>query len=433
MLSNSQFKYFNNPLDFAIKSLLIISPLFFISTRGWVNGVLFATSLLSMVYLFKTKSFIPSTLISIQKNRVFLVLLTLSIGFIAILISQLLQQNIRMKPYDAPLRMVLCMPIFLYLLHQPFSTSKVLPYALSLSNLITLAAILLHPEIPQFWGGRFATKPADPNAFGAYITLITTLIFFSIDPKEFFNRKLESSIKLVGFLTGLYLVAGSETRGAWLCIPFLLLAWFFFHVRKNIKCTLVISIIMILACLISYQLLENLQSRVNSGFTEVYSWVYTQNKDTSAGIRFSMWKITYDLLLERPFSGFGDLGYQGYLNQTTFTSKYSPLALHVMAKAGPHNEYLANLLRSGIWGGIAIFLILVAPLFILTSKVDKNDSFQYLMLQGMALFICLAIASLSIEIFNLKYTSSFYGLIVVMLCSEKIMSLKNIKVTYEQK
>jgi len=433
MLSNSQFKYFNNPLDLAIKSLLIISPLFFISTRGWVNGVLFVTSLLSMVYLLKTKSLIPSTLNGIQKNRVFLVLLTLSIGFITILISQLLQHNIRMKPYDAPLRMVLCIPIFLYLLHQPFSTSKTLPYALSLSTVITLVAILFHPEIPQYWAGRFATKPADPNAFGAYITLITALIFFSIDPKELFNRKLESSIKLVGFSIGVYLVAGSGTRGAWLSIPFLLLAWFLYHVRKDIKGTLVISVIIILACLISYHLLDNLQTRVNSGFTEVFSWLYTQNKDTSAGIRFSMWEITNDLFFERPFSGFGDLGYQSYLNNPILTEKYSPIVIETMAKAGPHNEYLANLLRSGIWGGISVLVILIVPLFILTSKIAKNDSFQYLMLQGMALFICLAITGLSIEIFNLKYTSSFYALIIVMLCSEKIMRLKNIEGTNEQK
>ncbi len=433
MISISQFKYFNNPLDLVIKSLLIISPLFFISIRVWINGVLFAASLLSIVYLLKTKSFLPSTLNGIQKNRVFLVLFTLSIGFIAILISQLLQHNIRMKPYDAPLRMVLCIPIFLYLLHQPFSTSKILPYVLSLSTLITLVAILFNPEIPQFWGGRFATKPADPNAFGAYITLITTLIFFSIDPKELFNRKLESSIKLVGFLIGIYLVAGSGTRGAWLSIPFLLLAWFLHHVRKDIKGTLVISIVMILACIISYQLLENIQARVNSGFTEVFSWLYTQNKDTSAGIRFSMWKITADLLLERPFSGFSDLGYQNYLSNHIYTEKYNPIVIETLAKAGPHNEYLANLLRSGIWGGISVLIILVTPLFILTTKITKNESFQYSMLQGIALFICLAITGLSIEIFNLKYTSSFYALFIAMLCSEKIMSLNNIGGTHEQK
>jgi O-antigen ligase len=276
----------------------------------------------------------------------------------------------------------------------------------------------------QYWGGRFATKHADPNAFGAYITLITTLIFFSIDPKELFNRKLESGIKLVGFLIGLYLVAGSGTRGAWLSIPFLFLAWFLHHVRKDFKGTLVISIIMILAFLISYQHLETIQARVNSGFTEVYSWLYTQNKDSSAGIRLSMWKITADLFFERPFLGFGDLSYQSYLNNPTFTEKYSPIVIETMAKAGPHNEYLANLLRSGVWGGISVFVILLMPLFILTSKVTKTDSFQYSMLQGMALFICLAITGLSIEIFNLKYTSSFYALIVVMLCSEKIMLLK---------
>jgi O-antigen ligase len=190
---------------------------------------------------------------------------------------------------------------------------------------------------------------------------------------------------------------------------------------------------MILACLISYHLLENIQARVNSGFTEVFSWLYTQNKDTSAGIRFSMWKITADLFLERPFSGFGDLGYQSYLNNPFFTEKYSPIVIETMAKAGPHNEYLANLLRSGIWGGIYVLFILITPLFILTSKIATNDSFQYSMLQGIALFICLAITGLSIEIFNLKYTSSFYALIVAMLCSEKIMGLKNIEGTHGQK
>jgi O-antigen ligase len=291
----------------------------------------------------------------------------------------------------------------------------------------------LNPEIPQFWGGRFATKPADPNAFGTYITLITTLIFFSIDPKELFNKKIEFGIKFVGFLIGLYLVAGSETRGAWLSIPFLLLAWFLYHVRKDIKATVVISIIIIVATLISYQFIEGLQSRVISGFTEVYSWFYTQNKDTSTGIRFSMWEITADLILERPFSGYGDLGYQSFLNNPFFTNKYSPIVIETMAKAGPHNEYLANLLRSGIWGGISLLLILAAPLFILTNKITKSDASQYLTLQGLSLFICLTISGLSIEIFNLKYTSSFYALIVVMLCSEKIMSLKNIEAPHEQK
>lgn len=432
MIGSSQFKYFNNPLDFCIKSLLIISPLFFISTRGWTNGILFATSLLSIVYLFKTKSFIPSTLNGIQKNKVLLVLLTLSMSFVAILISQLLQHNIRMRPYDAPLRMVLCIPIFLYLLHQPFSSSKTLPYALSLSTLITLATILLHPEIPQFWGGRFATKHADPNAFGAYITLITTLIFFSIDPKELFNRKLESSIKLVGFLIGLYLLAGSGTRGAWLSIPFLLLAWFLYHVRKDIKGTVVISMTIILVCLITYVLIENLQARVNSGFTEVFSWLYTQNKDTSAGIRFSMWKIAVDLFLERPFSGFGDMGYQSYLDNEIFTQSYSPIVIETLAKAGPHNEFLANLLRSGIWGGISIISIFFIPFYVLSTKVSKNNVSQRLLLLGLALFICLTITALSFEIFNLKYTSSFYALLVAMLCSEKIISLKNSENNNEQ-
>jgi O-antigen ligase len=248
-----------------------------------------------------------------------------------------------------------------------------------------------------------------------------------------FRSKAQLIIKLLGFLIGIYLVAGSGTRGAWLSIPFLLLAWFYYHARRDLKLTLLISVTTVISCLIAYQFLEGLQTRVNSGFSEVYSWLFTQNKDTSAGIRFSMWEITIDLFLERPLSGFGDLGYQSYLSNEIFTKNYSPIVIETMAKAGPHNEYLANLLRSGIWGGISIISIFVIPFYVLSTKVSKSDASQKSLLLGLALFICLTITALSIEIFNLKYTSSFYALIVAMLCSEKIMSLKNIESTHEQK
>lgn len=425
MNDNINTKPPGNFLDLIVKSLLISSPLFFITTRGWINGVLFITSLLTILYLFKIRSFIPQNLNNIQRNRLFLVLLSLSIGFFAVLASQLFQQDLKLKPYDAPLRMVLCIPIFLYLLHRPLAISKYLAYVLSISLLIAVIAIFLNPEIPQFWAGRFATKPADPNAFGAYITCMTALVFFSISPKEIFSAKAQTILKLFGLLIGVYLVAGSGTRGAWLSIPFLFLAWVFYHARRDIKLTLTTGIITVISCLLAYQFLEGLQARVNSGFSEVFSWLFTQNKDTSAGIRFSMWKITVDLFLERPFSGFGDLGYQTYLSNEIFTQSFSPIVIETMAKAGPHNEYLANLLRSGIWGGISIITIFAVPFYVLSSKVSKSDASQGLLLLGLAIFICLTITGLSIEIFNLKYTSSFYALMIAMLCSEKIISLKN--------
>lgn len=418
-------KLSDNFLDLTIKSLLISSPLFFITTRGWINGILFITSLLTIFYLLKIRSLIPQNLSNLQQNRISWVLIFLSIGFFAILLSQLFQQNLKLKPYDAPLRMVLCIPIFLYLLHRPLAISKYLTYLLSSSLFIALIAIYLNPEIQHFWGGRFATKPADPNAFGAYITCMTALVFFSISPKEIFSAKPQSIFKLFGFLTGVYLVAGSGTRGAWLSIPFLFLAWFFYHIRKDLKLTLLTGIITVISCLFAYQFLEGLQARVNSGFSEVFSWLFTHNKDTSAGIRFSMWKITVDLFLERPFSGFSDLGYQNYLSRDIFTKSYSQIVIDTMAKAGPHNEYLANLLRSGIWGGISTISVFAIPLYVLSTKVSKSDVSQRLMLLGLALFICLTITGLSIEIFNLKFTSSFYALIVAMLCAEKINSLKN--------
>ncbi len=410
--------------DLLIKAILLASPVFLMTIKGWTNGLLFLLFTLTTISLIRSKSLIPKTFDQSQKKSVKLIIASLAAGFLAILITQGLRGEILLKAFDAPLRMLLCIPIFLYLCHKPLNIVKVAPYVFSLSFLTTFIYLLQHPEVPAFWGGRFATKPVDPNAFGVYSTLILSLIFFSVSLNNPLNQKLRFCIATFGLALGTYLIIGSRTRGAWLAIPFLLMAWGAINIKNNLKLTLLLSGLLLATTWIGYLAFSNFQARVDSGFHEIHSWLFTTAKDTSAGIRLSMWQVSWELLQNNPFLGYGDSGYQHLLNDQYLSRNYSPIVLETIAKAGPHNEYIANLLRSGIFGGLAIIITLFAPFYVYLkslSRLEGNDirAFNCNHL-GLALFICLAISSMSVEIFNLKYTSSFYGLLIALIYSQTI-------------
>lgn len=410
--------------DLLIKAILLASPVFLMTTKGWTNGLLFLLFTLTSISLIRSKSLIPKAFDQSQKKSVKLIIASLAAGFLAILITQGLRGELLLKAFDAPLRMLLCIPIFLYLCHKPLNIVKAAPYVLSLSFLATFLYLLQHPEVPAFWGGRFATKPVDPNAFGVYSTLIFSLLLFSLNLNNPINQKIRLFIATLGLALGAYLVIGSGTRGAWLAIPFLFIAWGAINVKNNLKLTLLLSGLLLVTTWIGYSAFPNFEARIDSGFHEIHSWLFTTAKDTSAGIRLSMWQVTWELLQKNPFLGYGDSGYQHLLNDQNLIGNYSPIVLEIMAKSGPHNEYIANALRSGVFGGLAIVVILFAPFYVYLKSLSRSPGTNIRTFNsnhlGLALFVCLAISSMSVEIFNLKYTSSFYGLLIAMIYSQTI-------------
>ncbi len=410
--------------DLFIKVILLASPVFLFTAKGWTNSLLFLLFIVTSIGLIRFKSLIPETFDQIQRKSVKLIIASLTSGFFAILITHGLRGELVLKAFDAPLRILLCTPIFLYLCHKPLNLINASPYIFALTFLATYIYITEHPEGLPLLGGRFAPKPVDPNAFGVYTTLLFSLLLFSLNPNNLINQKLRLLIAIVGLAIGAYLIIGSETRGAWLAIPFLLTAWAIINIKENLKLTLFLCGLFLAALWIGYAFFPNFQTRIDSGFHEIYSWLFTTAKDTSAGIRLSMWQVTWELFQKNPFLGYGDSGYQHLLDNQNLAGNYSPIVLETIAKAGPHNEYIANLLRSGIFGGLAIIVTLFVPFYVYLKSPSKpqdsiNRCFNTNHL-GLALFICLAISSMSVEVFNLKYTSSLYGLLIAMIYSQTI-------------
>jgi O-antigen ligase len=125
------------------------------------------------------------------------------------------------------------------------------------------------------------------------------------------------------------------------------------------------------------------------------------------------------LFLESPLYGYGDpIGYKHLLDQPLVTSFAGPNALGAIT-LGPHHEIFGQMLRSGIFGLVTGLLLFFAPMGIFIQQL-RNNSQNPAAQVGLAFVLGLFICSLSIEVFNLKYTSSFYALMLACLGAQAL-------------
>jgi O-antigen ligase len=260
----------------------------------------------------------------------------------------------------------------------------------------------------------------DPNSFGTYTMLLTFMCLFSIDVLGKDSLTLKT-LKIAGILSGLYLEMKSQTRGAWIAEPIMLALWLALHWRSKNKLVLLSSVLMCLFGILSaYFFIDFFQARVNSIYLEISAWLTKADTETPTGFRLSMWQITWTLFKQSPWHGYGDLGYQYKLLLPEFQSVFSRDVISLMRLVGPHNECLANMLRSGIFGLIAVLLQFFVPaaVFIrgLNSHTD-NQRIKGACAIGLCLVVGMLIASISMEVLTLKYANSFYGLMIAGLCA----------------
>jgi O-antigen ligase len=93
----------------------------------------------------------------------------------------------------------------------------------------------------------------------------------------------------------------------------------------------------------------------------------------------------------------------------------------MITKTGTHTEILAQGVRSGIWGLISSTALFFVPGWIFLTRISHQSArIRTAAIIGFTLVLGLFIASLTIQVFNLKYTSSFYALMIAALASQAL-------------
>lgn len=416
----NQLNLFGRPenkwLDLYLTVILVSSIVGFLSIKGLTNTCLFLLLVPSLFYLKKNTHHI------FQENKfkvIFPIIIALSLPIIAIFLSQLGRQDWLMRAYDGPSRMLFAIPILFLLIYKKVDFARLLALTSPAALWGIAFSVFLHPEVVSKELGRYATTFVRPNAFGTYTTVLTSFCLFhlTLHAKQ---SKLSFLYQASGLLIGLALVIGSGTRGSWLAIPFILFVWSLLNYR-TIRPLLpwFFLIIIIFYFLSSSGFFTYPGDRLSSGFYEISNWINNSDVDSPTGLRLSIWKISWQLFLHNPLFGYGNQGYAAFLNEPWFSSTTSSAAKETLACCGTHNELLANTLRSGITGTISVFFLFLAP-FTLFAKNAKHVNIKISVASqlGLAYITCITICSISIEVFHLKYLSSFYGLIIAGLTAQ---------------
>jgi len=222
--------------------------------------------------------------------------------------------------------------------------------------------------------------------------------------------------KICGLLAGMYLSVQSGARGGWIAAPVLMLIWWKSHSHISwIKLLIAILAFLLTASLV-YALVGTVHSRLDMIYQDLVDF-QQGNKDTSIGIRLQLWQTAIYLFFEHPFFGVGPGGFAQHMgplyNSGMLTSEAARLG-----HGEVHNELLAKAAELGIFGFLSILSVFAVPLALFLQSIrSPSAQTRRAAFMGICLVAGFFIFGLTVEIFNLKMTVSFYSLTLVLLLS----------------
>lgn len=411
-------------LDLLTCLSLALFPLLYLTLRGWTNYFVFILLLLAIFHFVTKPRILRNHTQDHHRLATWAIIFTLSSPILAIFFSQLFRGELTSTAFDGPSRFLLAVPVFLYLKDRTFNFTKIIEWTIPISLIICLGAFLLNPTASEAWGGRAASYFVDTITFGVYCLILGFICLANIrsnDPKEF---TVLTILKVVGFAIGCYLAIQSQSRSAWTAALGLIVALSFIKLtKKHPFAPWVMIALGFFAMISTYFLIPSFQMRLLTAIHEINTYVNGTNLDTSVGIRISMIRIAVHLIIENPLSGFKD-GVMPALNSIpSIQPFYSELLDYVMTESGTHTEILAQGVRSGVFGLISSVALFLVPGFLFWKRLNhSNRQIQSAALIGFILILGLFIAGLTIQVYNLKYTSSFYALMIAALSAQVLQS-----------
>ena len=407
-------------------TLLAIFPLGTMVIKGWMSGLLFACATLSIVLTINIRKFIIAEVYANRWSQATLLMLISPI--LAILISQAIRQEWIIQDYDGPSRFLIAIPIFFICWKKNFSLEKYWQYSIPATLIVTL---VLLPFLPKSGWGIYPTRVTtffiDPLTFGRICLTLGLLSLFTIDLHEKNNWGLKM-FKFLGACIGFYLSIKSGSRTGWLAMPFVFFLFLWTYGPKNkILSTICALIISISAVCAAYKYSPFINERVTTTINELNAYnLHSLNIDSSAGMRISFARMGWYYFKLQPLSGWGTKGYINHINDSEISEYASQTAREFVYGALFHNEFITNAVKSGIWGIISTALLFFVPLALFISSWRKGISPRLAAL-GIAYVICELISSMSTEVFNLKFSSSFYALFIVGLMGSILANAPNLK------
>jgi O-antigen ligase len=215
----------------------------------------------------------------------------------------------------------------------------------------------------------------------------------------------------------------SGGRGGWIVVPPLLVIATVLYPGKKAKLLSLIFIAMVVAGGI---LANNkvFYDRLTSIYTETQAW-FAGDATAGGSGRLTIMAISWELIKDNPIKGYAHKHFlwapvyqmdPGRYLREGFTYEETEAHRFTLCDVGEHNQYLHEQLMSGIFGLLALLLLLVVPLvvFLLRLRGSKGDAYAAAA-TGVAFVAAFMVFGLTQGPLSYKVIASFYGLVIAAL------------------
>lgn len=424
----------NLKLNTLLSLLVLISSVFFLTVKHWTNLIVICLFVGCLHVLTKDETYKLSSL----RSRRWCQLISgmLLAPLLAVVLGQIFRFDFYSPNWDGPLRLVLCVPIFLAIAKGklwPKSNKSITQIWLTTILPLTLLWTLFFRLVwPTRWGPvDLTTYFVDPLTFGSYTLLFSLLITLGVSEYWVKLNGVNKCLCVSGVVSGIYLSVTSGSRTGWINLPVFLCIWAFFVLKPRIGIKLSSLLLAFLVTVLFIALAKNayLLNKFVLVWNEIVGYKWNEpNADTSVGLRLSFYRMGLTYFLESPFTGWGDLGWTVQMNQQEF-SKFASDYARESPRHGFHNEIITSAVRSGIWGLIASlgFFAIVFVRAIQGIRLKTMGDHRLISLTLLVFISHLFIAGLTTEITNLVFLSSFIGLTLAVLLGEQIYLEANLQ------
>ena len=348
-----------------------------------------------------------------RSKQFWILLVCLLLPFFSELFAQIGRGQIIGSSLDGPSRMVLAAGVFVYL--SRFDSTKLiqcLSYGSVFGVIGVLLSLVIFPD--SYWGWRAATYFVDPITLPCFtIGLLGLALFWG---RKVFPGHIDLFVKVTLTIIAAYIAVESQSRSAFVALACLLTVYVMYCFRHSFKTQIIGLVGLIIGLTLVYFMSEIVHDRVNESVSGVLAFLFQDDSGvqrTSSGQRIVLGLIDIHLIKSNPLFGFGDRSsLPPYEELSLMIPLLNKEIYDIKVLAGSHSELLAQPVRQGFFFGVlTLFSLFFYPLYLLLWRY-RNLTFAVgsPLAVGLGMIVPIVASSLTIQVFNLKMTISFYGL-----------------------
>lgn len=273
-----------------------------------------------------------------------------------------------MRAMDRPSRFILAIPALLLLLAYP-PRAAALWSGLALGGLLTCAWAIWQKgvlDVSRASGHTYVIQYGNISMLTGVLCL-AGLGWAVCQPRA----RLWVTLLLFGAMGGVLASLLSGTRGGWVGLP--VVAWVLYKGygdQMSGRWRLGAGLVMVAVVVVAYAVPQTgVQHRVERAISDVTRYI-DDDRASSLGARFEMWKGAGSMFLERPLTGWGQTGYEKRMLEY---AEQGNVDVYAAGFGHAHNEFLDMAAKRGIFGLLAILALYLVPIRLFSRHISQPD------------------------------------------------------------